>query len=295
MDRIDLAPTLTLSRILYGTWRLHEDDTAPARVREKLDACLSAGITAIDLADIYGGYTTEAVLGVAFGEDSGLRDRLEIVTKCGIVAPQGRHAGVRVKHYDTSAEHLRASVDASLAALRTDRIDLLLLHRPDPFMDAEATGAALDALVAAGKVRHLGVSNFLPHDTALLQSALSAPLVANQIELSLLHSAPFRDGQIADLQTRRMTPMAWSPLAGGRILGADGQLAERLAAVASDHDCDTATVAIAWLLAHPATVLPVLGTNAPARIARLGAACEVSLTREEWFDLYTAALGAEVP
>nr|WP_085792840.1 aldo/keto reductase [Roseivivax jejudonensis] len=296
MSRISVADDLELSRIVYGMWRLSDDtDTSPEHVRAKIEACLDQGITTMDQADIYGGYEAEEVMGRAMaGTD--LRDRIEIVTKCDIVAPAGRYADRRVKHYDTSAAHIEASVDHSLRLMGTDRIDLLLIHRPDPLMDHHETGAALDAAVAAGKVRHVGVSNFKPHDWTLLQSAMNAPLVTNQIELSLLAHEGFTNGDVAFLQERGLPPMAWSPLGGGSLFAeSSARLRARLDEIASAHDVDTAAVAVAWLLAHPARILPVMGTNTIERIRQLGDAEKVTLDRETWFELYTLALGHEVP
>jgi predicted oxidoreductase len=297
MERVSLTDDLSLSRMVYGMWRLAEDsDASPAHVQAKVEACLAQGITTMDQADIYGGYTAEAVLGGAFKAAPDLRDKVELVTKCGIVAPAGRHAAAQVKHYDTSRAHIEASVEASLRDMATDRIDLLLIHRPDPMMDPRETGAALDALVASGKVRAVGVSNFQPHDFTLLQSAMSERLVTNQIEISLVASDPFRDGQIAFLQERGVAPMAWSPLAGGALFASGHpELNSRLRAIAADLGADPAAVAVAWLLAHPAGILPVMGTNSLPRIARLTEAFDVAMDRQVWFDLYTAGLGHEVP
>ncbi|MFC3723602.1 aldo/keto reductase [Neoaquamicrobium sediminum] len=296
MERVKLGEGLELSRIVYGMWRLGDDrDTSPARVQAKIEACLEQGITTIDQADIYGGYGAEALLGACLKAEPALRDRLEIVTKCGIVAPMGRYAERRVKHYDTSANHIRASIDQSLRAMGIERIDLLLIHRPDPFMDHHETGVALDEAVRSGKVRAVGVSNFRPHDWNLLQSAMKSPLLTNQIELSLLAHEAFIDGDVAFLQERAIAPMAWSPLGGGRLVReTQGPLAELLAGLGEKFGVDAGAVAVAWLLAHPARILPVLGTNDPARIARLADAFTVPMDRETWFELYTAALGREV-
>ncbi|MFW5655731.1 MAG: aldo/keto reductase, partial [Roseicyclus sp.] len=186
MERVKVGD-LDLSRIVYGMWRLGDDaDTSPAHVQAKVEACLAQGITTMDQADIYGGYRAEALLGAAFRASPGLRDKVELVTKCDIVAPFGRYAHARVKHYDTSAAHIAASVEMSLREMATDRIDLLLIHRPDPLMDHLETGRALDALVASGKVRAVGVSNFRPWDWRLLQSAMTTRLATNQIEMSAL-------------------------------------------------------------------------------------------------------------
>lgn len=295
VDRINVGP-LDLSRIVYGMWRLGDDaDTSPAHVQAKIEACLALGITTMDQADIYGGYTAEAILGDALRKAPGLRDRIEIVTKCDIIAPVGRYADRRVKYYDTSAPHITASVEQSLTAMGIEVIDLLLIHRPDPLMDHEETGRALDTLVAAGKVRAVGVSNFKRHDWSLLQSAMETPLVTNQIELSVLHHAPLTDGEVAWMQERSVPIMAWSPLAGGRLFGAEGAAVRAvLDRIGQDQGVAAEAVAVAWLLRHPARILPVMGTNSLARIAALGDAARVTLDRQTWFEIYTAALGREV-
>ncbi len=294
MDRTALTPDLSFSRIVYGMWRLGDDpDTSPAHVQAKVEACLEQGITTMDQADIYGGYTAEAIFGAALKAAPALRDKIEIVTKCDIVAPVGRHAGARVKHYDTSAAHITASVEASLREMATDRIDLLLIHRPDPLINPDETGAALDALVASGKLRAVGVSNFRPWDMDLLQSRMSARLVTNQIELSLSAHEAFVNGDLAYLHQHWITPMAWSPLAGGGLAKAAG-LREKLDALGAESGTDWSAVAVAWLLHHPAGILPVMGTNTLSRIARIADALRVPMDRQTWYELYTLALGREV-
>jgi predicted oxidoreductase len=296
VSRVKLANDLEFSRIVYGMWRLSDDaDTSPAHVRTKIEACLEQGITTMDQADIYGGYAAEEVLGRALaGTD--LRESIEIVTKCDIVAPVGRHADAKVKHYDTSAAHIEASVDHSLRLMGIERIDLLLIHRPDPLMDHHETGAALDGLIAAGKVGHVGVSNFRPWDWSLLQSAMNATLATNQIELSLLAHAGFSNGDVAFLQERGVPPMAWSPLAGGSLFAeSSARMRTALDEVGQAHGVDASAVAIAWLLRHPANILPVMGTNNLDRIRTLADAEKVDLDRQTWFHLYELALGHEVP
>ncbi|MBK8458724.1 MAG: aldo/keto reductase [Phyllobacteriaceae bacterium] len=297
MQRVVLTPEVTLSRIVYGMWRLGDDsDVSPGHVQAKIETCLARGITSLDQADIYGGYAAEALLGDCLKAAPHLRDRIEIVTKCGIVAPVGRYADRRVKHYDTSAAHIGRSIDHSLRAMGTDRIDLLLIHRPDPLMDPRETGPALDRAVASGKVRAVGVSNFRPHDFTLLQSAMTTPLATNQIELSLLAREPFVNGDLAFLQERRITPMAWSPLGGGSLFsGGYPHLVARLAALGLEAGVDAAAIVIAWLLHHPAGILPVMGTNALDRIATLADALTAAMDRQTWFELYSLAAGREVP
>ena len=297
MERINLADDLSFSRIVYGMWRLGDDaDTSPAHVQAKIEACLEQGITTMDQADIYGGYEAEEILGNAFRVAPHLKDKVEIVTKCNIVAPVGRHAAARVKYYDTSAAHITQSVEDSLRLMQIERIDMLLMHRQDPMMDHDETGAALDGLVVSGKVRQVGVSNFRPWDMDLLQSAMNTRLSTNQIEISVLENAPFTNGDIAYLQQHRIPPMAWSPLAGGTLFApGNSALHDTLAGIAARHDADVATLAVAWLLAHPARIMPVMGTNNLDRIARIGDAAGLNIDRETWFEIYTAAIGAEVP
>ena len=296
MERVDLPGGVTLSRLVYGMWRIGDDpDTSATHVRAKIDACLAQGITTIDQADIYGGYTAEGILGNCLKQNKVLRDQLEIVTKCDIVAPAGRYADARVKHYDTTPAHISASIDNSLNDMGIDHIDLLLIHRPDPLMNHHETGGALDAAVKSGKVRSVGVSNFKPWDWKLLQSAMETPLATNQIEISLSAYEALTNGDIAFHQQNGISPMAWSPLGGGTLMAtATSELRAIMARVAQAQGVDAAAVAVAWLLAHPSKIIPVMGTNTIARIEKLSDALKVEMDRQTWFELYSAALGREV-
>ncbi|SFR53401.1 Predicted oxidoreductase [Yoonia tamlensis] len=296
MPRIQITPDLSFSQLVYGMWRIGDDtDTSAAHVAAKIHACLAQGITTFDQADIYGGYTAEDVLGVALKADPSLRPQMEIVTKCDIVAPMGRYADSKCKYYDTTRAHIASSVDLSLAAMGTDYVDLLLIHRPDPLMDHHETGAALDEMVKSGKVRAVGVSNFRPYDWELLQSAMTEKLVTNQIEISASAIAPFTNGDIAFHQRHGHAMMAWSPLGGGDLMTGQNALTDRMDEIARDQGVDRAAVAVAFLLRHPSKILPVLGTNNLDRIARLSDALKVTISRQDWFYLYESALGAEVP
>ena len=295
MERISLNKEVSLSRIVYGMWRLGDDEnTSPEHVRAKIDASLDQGITSFDQADIYGGYEAEEIFGNALS-GSALRNKMEIVTKCDIIAPVGRYADARIKYYDTSRAHITASVDHSLRLMGIDHIDLLLIHRPDPLMDHHETGAALDEVIASGKVRSVGVSNFRPYDWELLQSAMKNQLVTNQIELSVLAHDSFVNGDVAFHQRIGTPLMAWSPLAGGALFSGDHpDLISALSNVASQNNVDETAVAIAWLLAHPSRILPVLGTNSLERIKSMSAALDVKMDRQTWYEIYTASLGREV-
>lgn len=294
MDRIQITDDLSFSQIIYGMWRLGDDtDTSQSHVQAKVEACLAQGITTMDQADIYGDYTAEALFGETLKAAPALRDQIEIVTKCDIVAPVGRHSGARVKYYDTSAAHITASVEASLRDMNIDVIDCLLIHRPDPLMDAMETGEVLDDLIASGKVRTVGVSNFKPWDFSLLQSAMENELVANQIELSATNHTPFTDGDLAFLQENDIPVMAWSPLGGGSIFD-NAAVMNVLSRVAGEAGVEPSAVAVAFLLRHPARIAPVMGTNNIRRISALSDSLKVKLDRQTWFEIYTAALGREV-
>lgn len=296
MERITLASGLSLSRIVYGTWRLaRAEDVSPAAVRRTIDACLAQGITTFDLADVYGDHRTEALFGRALADDPTLRDELQIITKCSVMLKSEQRPDTWVKHYDTSARHIVGAVERSLRDLQVENVDLLLIHRPDPLMEPAETAAALDGLVEAGKVRGVGVSNFSVAELSLLQSASASKLLVNQIELSLAHPAAMADGTLAGLMERGVRPMAWSPLGGGRLLS-DGpeRLRSLLAHIADTQGVTPSAVALAFLLRHPAGILPVVGTNSVTRIAETAAALTVEIDRQTWFALYEAARGHPV-
>ena len=293
MERINLTPDLSLSRMIYGMWRLGDvDDTSPKAVQAKIEACLEQGITTMDQADIYGGYLAEEIMGA--GLTQVIKDQIEVVTKCDILVPAGRYSDAPGKYYDTSRAHILASVDHSLRLMGIDKIDILLIHRPDPLMDHYETGAALDEVVASGKVRAVGVSNFKLHDWTLLQSAMKSQLVTNQIEMSLGAHDAFTNGDLAYLQERSVAPMAWSPLGGGALMTENTPLTAVMEEVANANSVDRAAVAVAWLLAHPAKIMPVMGTNNINRIRGFSDAFNVDMPRTTWFKLYEAALGHEV-
>jgi predicted oxidoreductase len=297
MQKITLSGGLSVSRIIYGMWRLADDaDTSVTHIQAKIEACLEQGITTFDQADIYGGYSAEGLLGSALKQAPSLRAQMEIVTKCNIVAPVGYHSDKRIKHYNTSAHYLSQSVERSLQEMAIEQIDLLLIHRPDPLMDADETGQALDTLIASGKVRSVGVSNFRPWSIGLLQSRMKNPLVTNQIEVNLAENKALINGDLAYLQQHSIAPMAWSPLGGGGLLQqTQSPLTQKITAMAALHGVDPASIAIAWLLKHPAGILPIMGSNTIERIKLFAEALRVDLDRQSWFELLESASGHEVP
>jgi predicted oxidoreductase len=303
MNRTTLQNSRTLSQMAYGVWRLSEaEDTSISANLQRIDACLEQGITTFDHADIYGDYRCEALFGEAVKARPSLRDQIEVVTKTDIMLLSEQWPSTRVKHYDTSSAHVLASVDRSLQRIGVDVIDLLLIHRPDPLCDADALGACLDGLVDCGKVRGIGVSNYMPWDLDLLQSRMKHRLQTNQVEVSLLATTPFINGQIAHAQQHRMPVMAWSPLGGGRLHSqahqagsAAARLAPRLEQLAKASGTDSTAVAMAWLMHHPVGVMPVMGSNQLVRIKSFDQAFSVPMDRQTWYELYELANGHEVP
>ena len=295
MNRVSINDTLNFSQIIYGMWRLADGQNKDVKsVSNKINLCLDQGITTFDQADIYGDYSAESLFGLALKENKSLRNKIEIVTKCGIVAPCGKYADVPVKYYDTSKDHIDASVDASLKNMNIDYIDMLLIHRPDPFVDHNETGQALDKLIKSGKIGAVGVSNFKPYDWELLQSNMVNKLHTNQIELSLQSIDAFSNGDISFHQKNATPIMAWSPLGGGKLMTENTKLTNKMDHIGSHYNVDRSAVAISFLLSHPANIIPVMGTNNADRISRISDALKIKMDRVTWFELYTAALGREV-
>lgn len=280
------------SRLALGTMRLLDWGLPPAQLGAHLGAVADLGVTVLDTADIYGLGAVEVALGEAFRAQPGLRERFGIVGKCGIRLPSATTPSVRVKHYDTSGAHVRAQVEQSLRRLGTDWLDLLLIHRPDPLLDAAELAACVADLLQAGKIRAFGGSNFRPGQVDLLQSRLSSPVVANQIEVSLWHPAHVLDGTLDHAQQKGLLPMAWGPLGGGRPAGP--ALAAALERIGLPLGLTPSQVALAWLARHPAGLMPVLGTGRLERVEAAVAAMAVVLEREAWFDLLEAGTGHPV-
>jgi predicted oxidoreductase len=290
------------SDIVYGTWRLLDDPPGaePEPLASRLALCADVGITTVDTAEIYGGYRVEQHLGAALQCTPGLRDRLQIVTKCGIYVPAPGQPERRVAHYDATASRIVQSVERSLRLLGTDRIDLLLVHRPDWLTPAADTAAGLERVLRDGKVLQVGVSNYAVEQFVTLQALMSKRLVTNQIELSMFHADPVVDGTLARFDGLHVRPMAWSPLGGGRLFRSDDDAARRVQAVCSElapryGGASWEAIAIAWILALPGRPHVVLGTNKIDRIRAAAAAAALRLEREDWFLLTEAARGEKIP
>lgn len=290
-----------------GTWNPPEvTDASRAAGRQAIISAFEAGYTLFDNADIYCRGEAERILGAVLREVSGMRDRVVIVTKGG-VRPAGDPHPDSPGRYDFSASHIINACEQSLLRLGIETIDLYLLHRPDFLAEPEEVAQAFSQLKAAGKVRCFGVSNFRPTLVTALQATCPMPLVVHQVEISLAKLDAFTDGTLDQCLIERITPMAWSPLAAGLI--GDGairllpsqkayqpnQFLPALEAVAKARGASRTTVALAWLLKHPARIMPVIGTTNPERIREAAKAADLELTREEWYRLLIAARGEPVP
>jgi len=288
---------VNLSPIVAGMWRLREWKLEAPALARWVEQAVDLGITSFDHADIYGGYGVEAAFGEALASAPGLRDRLQIVTKCGIKAVSPARPAHTIKCYDSSHAHVRVSVENSLRALRTDRIDLLLIHRPDWLMDPDELAETFRELQRAGKVLNFGVSNHAPSQFALLHRRF--PLVTNQIECSPLQLAALTDGTLDQATDLGLPPMVWSPLAGGKLLRGDDERALRVRAVLEDlgraRGVSAATMAYAWLRRHPSQPLPITGSGRVEALREAVAALQVRLTSEEWYRVWAASMGRDVP
>lgn len=305
MTELALAPApralgrsaLTVFPLAYGCWRFA--GTSVREARAKLDAALALGVTLFDHADIYGGDgAAEALFGATLAEAPSLRHGIVIATKCGIVP------GVP---YDSSRAHVLRACDESLRRLRVDVIDLYQIHRPDWLADPEDLAAALVELRTAGKIREVGVSNFTPSQFDTLQRWLPFPIATHQPELSPWCLDPFTDGVLDQCLRERVTPLAWSPLAGGALglsvtdarRQSEGKrlaaLIECLDSLAAREGVPRVAVILAFLLAHPAGVIPIIGTQRVERIAECGAAFTVRLSRADWYRIVVASRGAPLP
>lgn len=297
VQRITLAPQgPEFSRFVMGYWRLMDWNMSPVQLVDFIEEHLDLGITTVDHADIYGGYQCEAAFGEALKRAPALRERMEIVTKCGIATTaKPEHA---LGHYITDSARIVKSAEQSLVNLATDRIDLLLIHRPDPLMDADEVAEAFLTLHQSGKVRHFGVSNFTPAQFALLQSRLPFTLATNQVEISPVHQPLLLDGTLDQLQQLRIRPMAWSCLGGGRLFNDEAfqPLRNELETVARELNTESIEqVVYAWILRLPSKPLPIIGSGKIERVRAALVAEELDMSRQQWFRIRKAALGYDVP
>ncbi len=291
---------LKLSKFVWGQWRLLDWGLSYPQIEKLTRDVLDLGISSIDHADIYGDYGCEVAFGKVLKNNPSWRDDMQLISKCGIKLISDRYPNRKVKYYDYSYDYIVGQAENSLRNLNTDILDLLLLHRPSPFFNAEEVASAFDYLYRSGKVKSFGVSNFLPHQFEQLAQASDHELVTNQIELSIYSLEHFENQNINFLQGKGVNPMAWSPLAGGKILSPDDEKSKRvqkgLYKIQKKYpDFSIDQIAIAWLLMHPSGIQPILGSGKLKHIKSAIAAQEIQLSLEDWFYLYTCSTGQEVP
>ena len=286
----------SFSPLIAGYWRLMEWGMTPQHVVQFIEHHLALGITTVDHADIYGDYQCEAAFGAALRLAPGLREKLQIVTKCGIATrAKPEH---RIGHYITEASHILHSAENSLRHFHTDYLDLLLIHRPDPLMDADEIAEAFTALHQSGKVRHFGASNFTTSQFTLLQSRLPFSLVTNQLEISPLEQTSLLDGSLDQCQQNRIRPMAWSCLGGGRLFNDPHYqpLRDELEQVKQEIGASNIEqVVYAWVMKLPSRPLPIIGSGKIERVKEAVGACQLTLDRQQWFRIRKAAIGYDVP
>jgi predicted oxidoreductase len=290
------ANGLELSRIVAGMWRMVDWNMTVEQRVALIEQCIAMGVTSFDHADIYGNYGAEGLFGEALRAQPSLRDRIQLVSKCGIKLLSNRRPEHKIQHYDTTAGHIVASAEESLRQLHTDRLDLLLIHRPDPLMDFDEIAEAFTRLQQAGKVRHVGVSNFSRHQFEALNRRIA--LATNQVEFSPLHVAPMFDETFDGLQDLGIAPMIWSPLAGGRLFTSNDANAENLRLVVKEiadrlHQ-PFASVIFAWIMQLPSNPIPLTGSGRIEAIAVAVAGTTFKLSRTDWFAILRAARGHEV-
>ena len=285
-----------LSRIVAGMWRMNEWGMRVEQRVAFIEACVALGVTSFDHADIYGDYGVEGLFGEALREQPSLRDRIELVSKCGIKLVSPKRAEHGIQHYDTTAAHIIASAEESLRQLGTSYLDLLLIHRPDPLMDFDEIAEAFMRLKDAGKVTHFGVSNFTRHQFECLNRRF--PLATNQVEFSPMATAPMFDETFDGLQDLRIAPMVWSPLGGGRLFTSSDANAANVRTVvdeiASRMGLPVASVLFAWIMALPSRPIPLTGSGRIEAIREAVLGAGITLARDDWFRILRAARGHEV-
>ena len=284
------------SKIIAGTmtWGIWGKKLDKNQMIDLMNSCIEIGITTFDHADIYGGYTTESDFGNAFGESKIKREDIQLISKCGIQLPTNNR-NTKIHHYDYSKSHIIWSAENSLRNLKTDYLDLFLLHRPSPLMQVDEIAEAIEKLKSEGKILDVGVSNFTPIQTDLIQT--KTKINYNQIEFSITHFEPMLDGSLDHMQLNKITPMCWSPM--GSVFKKNEDKSIRIKKLAAQlsmkYNVEIDVLLLAWILKHPAGILPVFGTANKTRIANLMKATEFQMELEDWFALWTASAGNPIP
>jgi len=297
--KIQVTKDLKLSRIIHGHWRLADWKLSDQQLLKLTEQSIELGVTSFDHADIYGNYSCESLFGDALSLKPSLRDEIQIISKCGIKLESNKFPERKLKTYDYSYEHIVTSVENSLKNLKTNYLDVLLLHRPSPFFNPEEVAKAFSYLKRRGQVLNFGVSNFNSLQFDMLNSYTDEKLVTNQVEISPYCLEHFENGNLDFFLKERINPMAWSPLAGGRLLNPKSEKGQKiykvLLEIADELELDEIDQVIyAWLLKHPVGIMPIVGTSKIERIKNAVDAISIEMSHEQWFRIYEAT-GAEMP
>jgi len=294
MEKIYLSDSgPKVSPAVYGFYRWKGNYVNEDKMEQMMNLCLELDINTFDHGDTYGDYTCEEIFGNVLKKSAIKRESIVLFTKCGINIPHAARPDYRVKHYDTSREHITNSLENSLRNLRTDYIDVFLLNQLDPLSNLEETALTLEKLKDSGKIKNVGVVNFSVFQHQLLSSYLRIPIVTNHIELNLLNTSAFDNGQVDYIKQKYMRPLATSPLAEGKIANSNEKIPLRirgkLEEFAGKYKSHFESVAIAWLVKLGA--LPLIGTTDEVRIKNIAEAFKINLDRQDWYELYAVSRG----
>lgn len=287
MKNVKLSDKLSLSAVVQGFWRLDGWNMTAEELARFMNECIDRGVTSFDTAEIYADTLCETMMGEAFAKDPSIRGRIQLISKMGIYKDNG------FGYYDTRYERIKKSCEEALKRLKTDHIDLYLVHREDPCIDYDSTAKGLLELKKEGKVGDIGVSNFDPHKFAALNEKVGGELMTNQIEWNPVCFEHFNTGMIDDLTAAHIHPMVWSPLAGGRLFDKDDELAAKAMKVvneiAEQKGEDPSTIVYAWIMYHPVGAIPISGSKNLNRLDLAIKALDVKLTHAEWYKIYAAS------
>ena len=291
---------ITFSPLIIGTMRLGDwgAKMTTKKLEKFIDECIELGLNDFDHADIYGHYTEEANFGKVIKRRPDLKKKIQITTKCGIQLITKNRPNHSIKSYNSTKSHILWSAEHSLKELNIEQIDVLLIHRPDFLMDPHEIAEAFTKLKKEGKVKAFGVSNFTPSQFDMLNSF--TPLITNQIEISLLHLNPFQDGTLDQMIKLGITPTAWSPFGGGEIFSKSkdkriNRIQKAAKKLGKKYEASVDQILLAWILKHPSGIIPVLGSTKISRIKTAKDALKINLTHEDWYQLWEASVGNEVP
>ena len=301
MEKVKINQHVSFSKLIQGFWRAKDWNWTAQELNRYINELHDRGITTMDHADIYGNYSCEGIFGEALKLSPQLREQLEIVSKCGIVLPTDRIPNADGHRYDHSSQHIKRSVERSLQELNVEYLDSLLIHRPSPLMDPEEITDALKVLVTEGKVKSFGVSNFNKSQYDLINRSLVCDklhITVNQLEVSPYTLDALDDGIINHMFKDDVKIMAWSPMAGGKLFDPKDERSQRIMTVITPltekYNVSINSIIVAWLNKHPASIMPVLGTHNINRIDEAIDGFGLTLTDQEWFDVYTASLGHDI-